>query len=330
MFFEILYFLIIATSIILLIMENRKPYIAIFWVIILILLPVVGLLLYLLLGKDYRSHRVIKPDEMHRLAFLRDSANHHLIRKNTHSEKYDKLSAMMLHANDAPLFDGNNVRIFTDFTPMFQSMLDDIEHAQTYVHIQFYKIEDDEVGRQLSDLLIRKAQQGLDVRLMYDSFANLFVSSRYYDHMRRGGVHVQSFLKLIPSMFTRDVNCRTHRKIVVVDGTVGYTGGMNIARRYRDGISHAPWRDTHSSSTAKNTSPLTQQPNPTTTQPPTPSSKSSPPAPWTTGTPSCRAWFRPSPKAVATSTFKHPTSSPTSPYSLPFAMPPSPESTSAS
>ena len=122
MFFEILYFLIIATSIILLIMENRKPYIAIFWVIILILLPVVGLLLYLLLGKDYRSHRVIKPDEMHRLAFLRDSANHHLIRKNTHSEKYDKLAAMMLHANDAPLFDGNNVRIFTDFTPMFAKL----------------------------------------------------------------------------------------------------------------------------------------------------------------------------------------------------------------
>lgn len=245
MVFEILYFLIIASSITLVVLENRKPDIAIFWVMILILLPFVGLIIYLLLGKDYRSHRVIRADEMQRLTQLRNEANNDFIRQHTHSEKYDKLAAMMRGANDAPLFDGNNVRIFTDFTPMFQSMLDDIEHAQSYVHIQFYKIEDDEVGRQLSDLLIRKAQQGLDVRLMYDSFANLFVSSRYYDHMRRGGVHVQSFLKLIPSMFTRDVNCRTHRKIVVVDGTVGYTGGMNIARRYRDGISHAPWRDTH-------------------------------------------------------------------------------------
>ncbi len=245
MVFEILYFLIIASSITLVVLENRKPDIAIFWVMILILLPFVGLIIYLLLGKDYRSHRVIRADEMQRLTQLRNEANNDFIRQHTHSEKYDKLAAMMRGANDAPLFDGNNVRIFTDFTPMFQSMLDDIEHARNYVHIQFYKIEDDEVGRQLSNLLIRKAKEGLDVRLMYDSFANLFVSSRYYDHMRRGGVHVQSFLKLIPSMFTRDVNCRTHRKIVVVDGTIGYTGGMNIARRYRDGISHAPWRDTH-------------------------------------------------------------------------------------
>lgn len=245
MVFEILYFLIIASSITLVVLENRKPDIAIFWVMILILLPFVGLVIYLLLGKDYRSHRVIKADEMQCLATLRNRANQEQIRQKPRIEKYEKLAAMMRGANGAPLFDGNNVRIFTDFTPMFDNMLDDIAHAKIYVHIQFYKIEDDEVGRQLANLLISKAKEGLDVRLMYDSFANLFVHSRYYDDMRRGGVHVQSFLKLIPSIFTRDVNCRTHRKIVVVDGSIGYTGGMNIARRYRDGIRHAPWRDTH-------------------------------------------------------------------------------------
>ena len=152
---------------------------------------------------------------------------------------------MMRGANDTPVLSGNSVRIFTDFTPMFQSMLDDISRAKSFVHIQFYIVEDDEVGRQLSSLLIRKAQEGVDVRLMFDSWANLFVKGGYYDHMRRGGVKVQSFQKLIPSMFTRDVNCRTHRKIVVIDGHTGYTGGMNIARRYRDGINHGVWRDTH-------------------------------------------------------------------------------------
>ena len=245
MVFEILYFLVVASSIVLVIMENRKPSIAIFWVMVLTLLPVVGLFFYLVFGKDYRSHRVIKGEEMDRLSLLRDTSSTEVSLPVPSDDKYAKLAAMMHGANDAPLFGGNDVRIFTDFTPMFNSMLADIEAAKNYIHIQFYKIEDDEVGRQLAQLLIKKAQQGLDVRLMFDSFANLFVRSTYYDEMRKGGVKVQSFLKFVPSMLTRDINCRTHRKIVVVDGEIGYTGGMNIARRYRDGINHGVWRDTH-------------------------------------------------------------------------------------
>ncbi len=245
MLFEIALILVIAGAVVLVISENRKPYISLFWVMLLCLLPGVGLILYLLLGKDYRSRRVIKVDELARLDALRDNAVGDSILDDAPTDKYSKLTAMMRRANDTPIFGNNHTRIFTDFTPMFQSLLDDIAAAQNYVHIQFYIIEDDEVGRQLSSLLIRKAQQGVDVRLMFDSWANLFVKGRYYDHMRQGGVKVQAFQKLIPSMLTRDVNCRTHRKIVVIDGEVGYTGGMNIARRYRDGINHGNWRDTH-------------------------------------------------------------------------------------
>ena len=245
MVYEIILALIIIGSLILVISGNRKPYVSFFWILFITLLPGVGTIFYLLLGKDYRSRRVIKHDELARLDALRDNALGNNIVDRLPEEKYNKLASMMRHANDTPIISGNSVRIFTDFTPMFQSMLDDISRAKSFVHIQFYIVENDEVGHQLSSLLIRKAQEGVDVRLMFDSWANLFVRSEYYDHMRRGGVKVQSFQKLIPSMFTRDVNCRTHRKIVVIDGHTGYTGGMNIARRYRDGINHGAWRDTH-------------------------------------------------------------------------------------
>lgn len=124
-------------------------------------------------------------------------------------------------------------------------MLKDIEAARSFVHIQFYIIENDEVGRRLSDLLIRKVEEGVDVRLIYDSWANIFVSRRYYSLMRKHGVKVQGFMPFYPSFFRGEANCRTHRKIVVIDGHTGYTGGMNIARRYRDGINNGPWRDTH-------------------------------------------------------------------------------------
>ena len=245
MIYEIALILVIIGALVVVISENRKPYISIFWILFITLLPGVGLVFYLLLGKDYRSRRVIKPDELQRFDALRNKAVGNNTVSHLPDEKYEKLASMMRGANDTPVISGNSVRIFTDFTPMFQSMLDDISRAKSFVHIQFYIVEDDEVGHQLSSLLIRKAQEGVDVRLMFDSWANLFVKGRYYDHMRRGGVKVQSFQKLIPSMFTRDVNCRTHRKIVVIDGHTGYTGGMNIARRYRDGINHGVWRDTH-------------------------------------------------------------------------------------
>ena len=245
MLYEIILALIVIGSLILVISGNRKPYISLFWIVFIVLLPGVGTIFYLLLGKDYRSRRVIKADELARFDTLRDKAVGDNIVEQLPNDKYEKLARMMHGANDTPVLDGNEVRIFTDFTPMFQSMLDDISRAKSFVHIQFYIVENDEVGHQLSSLLIRKAQEGVDVRLMFDSWANLFVRSEYYDHMRRGGVKVQSFQKLIPSMFTRDVNCRTHRKIVVIDGHTGYTGGMNIARRYRDGINQGAWRDTH-------------------------------------------------------------------------------------
>ena len=245
MLYEIILGLIIIGSLVLVISGNRKPYISMFWIVFIVLLPGIGTVFYLLLGQDYRSRRVIKPDELARFDALRDKAIGSCAKESLPDDKYNKLANMMRHANDTPLLAGNEVRIFTDFTPMFQTMLDDISRAKKFVHIQFYIVENDEVGHQLSSLLIRKAQEGVDVRLMFDSWANLFVRSEYYDHMRRGGVKVQSFQKLIPSMFTRDVNCRTHRKIVVVDGHTGYTGGMNIARRYRDGINQGAWRDTH-------------------------------------------------------------------------------------
>ena len=191
MVYEIILALIIIGSLILVISGNRKPYVSFFWILFITLLPGVGTIFYLLLGKDYRSRRVIKHDELARLDALRDNALGNNIVDRLPEEQYNKLASMMRHANDTPIISGNSVRIFTDFTPMFQSMLDDISRAKSFVHIQFYIVENDEVGHQLSSLLIRKAQEGVDVRLMFDSWANLFVRSEYYDHMRRGGVKVQ-------------------------------------------------------------------------------------------------------------------------------------------
>lgn len=244
MLYRLVVLLLVIVSVIIVISENRKPYLSVFWIMFIVLIPGLGIAFYYLLGKDYRGRRTIKTDERMHLDMLRNQAVGDAVLTRPHSDKYQKLADMMHKANDTPLLDGNEVRIFTDFTPMFEAMLDDIASAKSFIHIQFYIVENDEVGQQLSDLLIRKAAEGVDVRLIYDSCANLFVHSGYYDRMRKNGVKVKSFQKFLPALFNREVNCRTHRKIVVIDGQTGYTGGMNIARRYRDGINHGAWRDT--------------------------------------------------------------------------------------
>lgn len=110
--------------------------------------------------------------------------------------------------------------------------------------MQFYIFENDAVGRMVRDALIAKAQDGVEVRLLYDDVGCWKVPHLFYDEMREAGVEVRSFLKVRFPRFTSKINYRNHRKLVVVDGQVGFIGGMNIALRYLKGVDWGVWRDT--------------------------------------------------------------------------------------
>ena len=121
----------------------------------------------------------------------------------------------------------------------------EISKAKHHIHLQFYIFEDDPAGRLLRDLLIDKARQGVEVRLLYDDVGCWKVPHAFFDEMRGAGIEARSFLKVRFPLFTSKVNYRNHRKIVVIDGRVAYTGGMNIALRYMKGFPWGIWRDTH-------------------------------------------------------------------------------------
>jgi cardiolipin synthase len=111
--------------------------------------------------------------------------------------------------------------------------------------LQFYIFEDDSLGRLLRDLLIDKAREGVKVRLLYDDVGCWKVNPLFYDQMLCEGIEVQSFLKVRFPRFASKMNYRNHRKIAIIDGKVGFIGGMNIAERYLRGLSWGIWRDTH-------------------------------------------------------------------------------------
>ena len=128
---------------------------------------------------------------------------------------------------------------------MITSLLREISQAKHHIHVEFFKFEDDPIGRLVRDALIDKVREGVEVRLLYDDVGCWRVDRMFYDNMMAEGIDVQGFLKVRFPLFTSKVNYRNHRKIVVIDGKVGFVGGMNIAKRYLQGIHGGVWRDTH-------------------------------------------------------------------------------------
>ena len=235
---------IIIGTILVIIFENRNPVKTIAWCMVLTFMPVLGLLLYIVFGMDNRQRRQIKDEDLRRLKAITETRQSDNIASET-SVQYEKLACMLRNMNQAYPLEGNNVEIMTDFRTMSDRLVADIESARHHINMLFFKFEDDAAGRRIADALIRKAEEGVQVRLIYDEAGNLMVPRKFYRKLRRHGIQVRGFIRIFLPILSRDYNSRNHRKVVVIDGKTGYMGGMNIAQRYADGLKWGIWRDTH-------------------------------------------------------------------------------------
>ena len=241
---KLLILAILASVIYVIIMENRNPVKTLAWVLVLIFLPVIGLLAYIFVGMDKRKTPIISDGRRAELKRHTVENNPDRICTSTGSH-FDKLSHLLRKTNFAYLLDGNAITPYTVFDEMFDAQLKDIERARHHVHVIYFKFEEDSTGKRLQQLLIRKAQEGVKVRLIYDDVANFLVRKGFYKEMAQAGVEVYPFARVYIPFLMSNTNYRNHRKIVVIDGKIGYIGGMNIAERYSVGIRGGLYRDTH-------------------------------------------------------------------------------------
>ena len=139
---------------------------------------------------------------------------------------------------------GKIIDTYTNISQLIPSLLRDIDHAKEYVLFQFFKFEKDSLGMVVREALIKKAQDGVPVYVIYDAFPGSIVNHSFFREMKWAGIEVHRYNPVlpIPSAYS---NNRNHRKIVVIDGHIGYMGGMNIAERYLKGVHNGDWRDTH-------------------------------------------------------------------------------------
>ena len=154
-----------------------------------------------------------------------------------------KLAHNLCHAH---LDRNNSVEIFTDGRLKFDRLKDDIRNATDFIFIQYYIYSDDRLGNEITDLLVEKARQGVRVKVLYDHVGSFSTRNSFFARMRRLGIDSHPFFRVTFRKLANRINWRNHRKIAVIDGKIGYIGGMNIADRY---VETAPdgriWRDTH-------------------------------------------------------------------------------------
>lgn len=242
--FDILFVLAVIGTALVVVLDNRNPVKTLAWVLVLCFLPVVGLVFYYFFGRSNRKEKLIGKKGYTRLT--RRPMEEFQAQKAFHCpDEQHQLMRFFRQVNQALPFEGNRVEVYTEGSSMLLALLRAIAQAQHHIHLQFYIFEDDAVGRLLRDALIDKARQGVEVRLLYDDVGCWKVPHAFFDEMRGAGIEARSFLKVRFPVFTSKVNYRNHRKIVVVDGRLAFTGGMNIALRYLKGLPWGAWRDTH-------------------------------------------------------------------------------------
>ena len=239
-----LYFLIVIGTMVAVLMDNRQPVKTIAWLLVLWFLPVLGIILYFFFGQNTRKERLISQRSLDQLT--KRSMLEYTVQENLRLPEGQR-PLMRLFANQslALPFKDNNVDIYTDGYQFICSLLAAIGSAQDHIHFETYIIEDDALGRLIADALIDKARAGVEVRLIYDNVGCWNVRNKFFERMRDGGIDVHSFMPVKFPAFTSKVNYRNHRKLCVVDGKIGFIGGMNIALRYVKGMRHQGWRDTH-------------------------------------------------------------------------------------
>lgn len=238
------YVVVIVATMTAVLMDNRQPVKTMAWLMVLVFLPVVGIVLYFFFGQNIRKERMISQRSMDQLT--KRSMLEFAEQQNLHIPE-NQLPLMRLFANQnfALPFKDNKVEIYTSGYEFFPALLADIARAVHHIHLSTYIIEDDPLGNLVADALIAKAREGVEVRLIYDDVGCWRVRDSFFERLRDNGLDVHSFMPVKFPAFTSKVNYRNHRKLCVVDGRVGFIGGMNIAMRYVKGTRRYTWRDTH-------------------------------------------------------------------------------------
>lgn len=229
-------------STIVIVLERRRPEKTIAWLLVLIILPPIGLFLYVFAGRNWKKHK-LNPEVTKRTHKLVSEALYNI--KNV---KYSSLIHLIMNNNNCPVFIDNDISIFTNGEEKFKALKTYLKNAQHHIHLEYYIVKNDTIGNEIKDILIEKAKEGVEVRFIIDKVGSPTIKKEFINDLKSAGVDVVFYTYFLAPLFKKintQLNYRNHRKIVVIDGKIGFLGGINIGDEYLGKSKLGYWRDAH-------------------------------------------------------------------------------------
>ncbi|MEO8932867.1 MAG: cardiolipin synthase [Xanthomarina sp.] len=252
---EIAYVIILMLVSYRVIFDTQNTSKALAYLLLVIFVPIVGILVYFSFGVNYRIRKMYDKKLMSNEHFQGNlekkliSYSKGVLKEGDESVQDNrKLVNLILKENLSPLTNNNQVKLLLNGEEKFPEVLKSLSQAEHHIHIEYYIFEDDNIGNQIIEILIKKAEEGIEVRFIYDDFGSRSIRKKQVKRMREAGVKVFPFYKIKLIAFANRINYRNHRKIIVIDGHTSFVGGINVSDRYINSETNKNqvfWRDTH-------------------------------------------------------------------------------------
>lgn len=231
-----------AISITIIILERKKPEKTVAWLLILVLLPPIGLFFYVFLGRNWKRHTLNEEFSPYVKELIDRVIN------KIYDTDYIQLVELLGNNSDSPLFIDNDIKIFRTGEEKFNSLIEEMKKAKHHIHLEYYIVKSDSIGNEIKDVLIRKAREGIKVRFIADRVGSIKLSKSFRQELQDAGVEFVEysyFLAPLLRNINTQINYRNHRKIAIIDGAVGFIGGINIGDEYLGRGKLGYWRDAH-------------------------------------------------------------------------------------
>jgi len=248
-----LYYVVVIVFFFRILLENKNPLKTQSYLLLMVLLPIIGMLIYLFFGVNYRKQKLYSRKGFSDQKIIQRWINDYDNLLNQSSQDVQeylnekaKLPFLFWRNNYSAMSSNNNVQIFTNGEQKFPNLLASFQNAQHHIHLEYYIFDDDEIGQKVIEVLIERANAGIEVRMIVDALGSNNIHRKSIKKLKASGVEFYEYHPVIFTSLANRVNYRDHRKIVVIDGTIGFVGGINVSDKYiNSNKSQLYWRDTH-------------------------------------------------------------------------------------
>jgi cardiolipin synthase len=247
-------FLITAIPVaIMIVLEKRSPSKTVAWILTLIIFPIIGMVFYLFFGQEYRKQKIFSRKGIKGLSKIRELSSRQLreigkthLNLNEEARKNENIIRLLLNNSNSLLTTGNQLKILKNGNETFNAIFEAIKNAKHHIHLEYYILADDKIGNRLKELLIEKKKEGIEIRIIIDDVGSWSLKEKFISELRKNGIELYPFMEVRFPRLTSKMNFRNHRKIAIIDGEIAFTGGINFADRYIEGVKKlGVWRDTH-------------------------------------------------------------------------------------